>query len=102
VPGPGKYPVTPSINRSGKYYNSKYSNSLAKVWDPQTSRRKMTYLQSTVYSPGPGKHSMKASEISRTGVYHCSKFKNSLSRQFGKEKRNPLGLRPSCKVKVCL
>jgi len=46
-----------------------------------------------IVSVGPGKYGHKAASMPKDGVYSCSKFRNSKSRRFGKEKRNPLGLK---------
>ena len=38
-PGPAKYNFQPALNKNGKYYNTKYHNSLAKRWNPMESVR---------------------------------------------------------------
>ena len=39
IPGPGSYPVLPSISKDGKYFVSKFKNSKASAFNPPTSKR---------------------------------------------------------------
>jgi hypothetical protein len=39
VPGPGAYDPQTTLNKTGKYFISKFHNSLAATWNPPGSKR---------------------------------------------------------------
>lgn len=86
IPGPGSYPMLPSISKDGKYYLSKFKNSKASAFNPPSSKRFAGgYGNYKVYSgtfvPGPGQYSPKV-EMNKDGKYFISKLHSSGARTF--------------------
>lgn len=78
--GPGQYQALSSINSSGNYFYSKYSNSgCGKI-----GRAQRKSINDPSNTPGPGKcifdinldQSEEKVSFNKTGVYFFSKFRN--------------------------
>jgi hypothetical protein len=92
IPGPGQYPVTFSISKDGKYFQSKHKSSctgnFGKVLGRcQTAENKI---------PGPGVYDVSTfQDISPKGRYCLSRTQNCFSRAFGHSVRGEVSLNRS-------
>lgn len=87
VPGPGKYGVKPTINKTGIYHLSRYKNSCAtRINKPQ----RLIKLKKT-QNPAPW-HYKDVDSMNKTGKYFLTRLKSSGCRTFGIADRNTLGL----------
>jgi hypothetical protein len=80
VPGPGQYPSSFAITKSGKYFSAKHKNSCVRDFGRvlgrcQTAQNKL---------PGPGAYDVTTfQDISPKGRYCLSNSSNCLTRSFG-------------------
>lgn len=93
-PGPCAYNVPPSINSVGKYADSRFTNSLAKSFDPPSYKnlgRTFTLTEGFAIPankvPGPGAYKI-ANGISGSGEYFLSKIPSTKGFGFAKGVRN--------------
>eukprot|EP00826_Nyctotherus_ovalis_P065148 TRINITY_DN956_c0_g6_i1.p1 TRINITY_DN956_c0_g6~~TRINITY_DN956_c0_g6_i1.p1 ORF type:complete len:208 (-),score=16.42 TRINITY_DN956_c0_g6_i1:51-674(-) len=93
-PGPCAYNVPPSINSVGKYADSRFTNSLAKSFDPPSRKnlsRTFIFTKGFAISmnqvPGPGAYRI-ANGISGSGEYFLSKIPSTKGFGFAKGARN--------------
>lgn len=85
VPGPGAYPITPSITPDGKYFESKFRSSGALSFNPARSKR-FPEQNKGLQNPGPGQYPLNTG-ISKDGQYFVSGFKSSKCRSFAHDVR---------------
>lgn len=78
IPGPGKYPVTFTINETGTYFLSKYKSSGVRNFSKLEDRCKTAENR----VPGPGHYDTSKADLSPTGKYAVSKIQNCTSRKF--------------------
>ena len=83
--------MIPSINASGRYFNSKFRASKAGLINPARSARFQKRRMNA--APGPGQYKKKALLLSSRGEYFFSKYKGSQCRTFSRGARNPLDIK---------
>lgn len=89
VPGPGRYPITFTLSKDGKYFHAKHKNSCVRDFGKvlgrcQTAQNKL---------PGPGAYDISEhQDISPKGRYCLSSLHNCASRTFGSSQRGDMSL----------
>ena len=103
-PGPCAYETITAINPMGRFFFSKYKNSMASVFNPVKSKRFFSKLHelhrlapAKGKVPGPGQYEGKLG-ISAKGTYALSNFSSSLAQTFGKGRRSGLVSRSRIRV----
>lgn len=82
-PGPSEYYVPDSINKVGRYVNSKISSKNVKGLNFTGSR----FASAISDSPGPGTYADTAVTFSRLGSYYVNPYNSSLAQKFGRASR---------------
>jgi hypothetical protein len=90
-PGPGRYEFEDQMNKTGKYFSSRYKSSGSKVWNPPSSQRfnKSSNLVFYEGTPVPAANSyFPINDMSDSGKYVLSSTKGAGRRRFEKEFRS--------------
>ncbi|EGR30443.1 short chain dehydrogenase, putative [Ichthyophthirius multifiliis] len=93
-PGPGTYYIQ-GMNKTGKYFISKYNTSRAAVFSPSTQNR-FQFLYKGKQSPGPGQYEYEG--LSKKGIYYNSKLRTTSGGKFSQSYRDTIGIRVKSEV----